>query len=186
MKKELRKELIKNRTSMSVTDVEELSHKINSYIMEWDSYKSAKAFMSYYSFRKEVLTDELLNNGLKEGKTVVLPKSIKEGSQILPCIINSISDLKEENYGIMEPPTDNLLEREKLDIVFVPGVGFDKRGFRIGYGAGYYDRFLSDYKGIKVGVCFELQVVEHAHNDSHDIAMDYIITEKGIIKTGEE
>lgn len=186
MKKELRKELIKNRTSMDSVEVGKLSSTINSYIMEWDKYKDSKAIMTYYSFRNEVLTDELINNAFDNKKTVVLPKSIKEGSQILPCIITSLSDLKKENYGIMEPPTDNLLERDKLDIVFVPGVGFDKRGFRIGYGAGYYDRFLSDYKGIKVGVCFELQVVDHAYNDEHDIAMDYIITEKGIIKTGDE
>ncbi|KMT23093.1 5-formyltetrahydrofolate cyclo-ligase [Clostridium cylindrosporum] len=186
MKKELRKELIKNRTSMENVEVEKLSALINSYIMEWDKYKEAKAIMSYYSFRNEVLTDELINHSFDEGKTVVLPKSIKEGSKILPCIIKSLSELKKENYGIMEPPTDNLLDRDELDIVFVPGVGFDKRGFRIGYGAGYYDRFLNDYKGIKVGVCFELQMVEYAYNDEHDIAMDYIITEKGIIKTGDE
>lgn len=186
MKKELRKELIKNRASMEKIDVEKLSGIINNYIINWEPYKNSKAFMTYYSFRNEVLTDELINNALEKEKIVVLPKSIKEGSKILPCIIKSIGDLREENYGIMEPPTDNLLERDKLDIVFVPGVGFDKRGFRIGYGAGYYDRFLNDYKGIKIGVCFELQVVDHAHNDSHDIAMDYIITEKGIIKTGDE
>lgn len=186
MKKELRKDLISKRTSMPIEEVEQLSNKINSYIMEWDEYKNSNAIMSYYSFRNEVLTDELINDAFSQNKTVVLPKSIKEGSKILPCIIKSLSELKKENYGIMEPPTDNLLERDELDIVFVPGVGFDKRGFRIGYGAGYYDRFLNDYKGIKVGVCFELQVVEHAYNDKHDIAMDYIITEKGIIKTGDE
>lgn len=186
MKKELRKELISNRTSLESNVVEKLSSKINEYIINWEHYKKANAFMTYYSFRNEVLTDELINKAIEEGKTVVLPKSIKEGSKILPCIIKSLSELKKENYGIMEPPTDNLLERDKLDIVFVPGVGFDKKGFRIGYGAGYYDRFLSDYKGIKVGVCFDLQVVDHAYNDSHDIAMDYIISEKGIIKIGDE
>ncbi len=182
MKKQVRKELIANRTSMTQEEVKKLSGMINSYILEWDKYKESKAIMTYYSFRNEVLTDDVINKSFELNKTVVLPKSIKEGSKILPCIIKSLSELKEENYGIMEPPTDNLLDRDELDIVFVPGVGFDKNGFRIGYGAGYYDRFLNGYKGIKVGVCFELQMVEHAFNDEHDIAMDYIITEKGIIK----
>ncbi len=186
MKKELRKELISKRAAMDVKEVENLSSIINSYIMDWDIYKNSKALMTYYSFRNEVLTDELINKSFETNKTVVLPKSIREGNKILPCIIKSLSELKKENYGIMEPPTDNLLDRDELDVVFVPGVGFDKRGFRIGYGAGYYDRFLSDYKGVKVGVCFELQVVDYAYNDEHDIAMDYIITEKGIIKTGDE
>ena len=182
MKKQVRKELIAKRASMSLEEVKNLSDMINSYILEWDKYKESKAIMTYYSFRNEVLTDDVINKSFELNKTVVLPKSIKEGSQILPCIIKSLSELKEENYGIMEPPTDNLLDRDKLDIVFVPGLGFDKNGFRIGYGAGYYDRFLNGYKGVKVGICFELQVVEHAFNDEHDIAMDYIITEKGIIK----
>ncbi|MEF9951250.1 MAG: 5-formyltetrahydrofolate cyclo-ligase [Clostridium sp.] len=181
MKKEVRKKLLADRSSLTDQEVNTLSSLINSHIIGWDKYKECKALMTYYSFRNEVLTDEVINDSFKSNKTVVLPKSIKEGSVILPCIIKSLSDLVEGNYGIMEPPTDNLANKEDLDIIFVPGVGFDKKGFRIGYGAGYYDRFLKDYKGIKVGVCFEVQLTDNAYPDSHDIAMDYIITEKGII-----
>ncbi|MEF9934637.1 MAG: 5-formyltetrahydrofolate cyclo-ligase [Clostridium sp.] len=186
MKKEVRKKLLEDRSSLTINEVESLSSLINSHILKWDKYINSKTFMTYYAFRNEVLTDDVINNGFEKGKMVVLPKSIKDGSVILPCIIKSLGDLVEGNYGILEPKPDNLAEKNQLDIVFVPGVGFDRNGFRIGYGAGYYDRFLKDYKGIKVGVCFEVQVTDNAYPDSHDIAMDYIITERGIIKTGDE
>ncbi|MEG0371794.1 MAG: 5-formyltetrahydrofolate cyclo-ligase [Clostridium sp.] len=186
MKNELRKQLINKRGELTNIQIETLSGIINSHILNWNKYKESSSVMTYYSFRNEVLTDEVINSSFDLDKIVVLPKSVNEGRIILPCIIKSISDLKRGSYGIMEPPTDNLLDKEKIDIVFVPGVGFDNKGFRIGYGAGYYDRFLNNYKGIKVGVCFEIQMVNDACHDNHDVAMDYIITERGIIKTGDE
>lgn len=185
MKAEVRKEILGKRKYMSKEEVQSLSNKIQNYILEWNPYKESKGIMAYMDFRNEVKTDKIINNAFEEGKTLVLPKSIKETITILPCIVESIGDLKLGTYGIMEPDDKNIADINTIDMVLVPGVAFDKDGYRLGYGAGYYDRFLKDYKGIKVGLCFDLQWVHNVYKDEHDISMDYLITERGIIRIGD-
>jgi 5-formyltetrahydrofolate cyclo-ligase len=185
MKGTIRKEILEKRKNLNREDLAKKSQCIKDHILSWDEYKRSDKIMVYYSFRNEVLTNEIIESSFGRGKEVILPKSIKETREILPCKIASLDELVEGNYGIMEPPEKEIISRDEIDIVFVPGAAFDKKGFRIGYGAGYYDRFLDGYKGIKVGVCFNLQIVEDAYPDRHDISMDYLVTEKGIIKTGD-
>lgn len=184
MKNEIRNNILDKRSNLSQNEILELSNKIYSNIINWTSYNQAKVIMIYYAFKNEVVTDDIIKHAFSTGKQVILPKSIKDGRRILPCRINSLDQLQRGNYGVMEPPADDIVEKGEIDVVFVPGVAYDDKGYRIGYGAGYYDRFLKDYEGIKSGVCFDLQLVEDAYPNEFDIPMDFLITENGIIKIG--
>lgn len=182
MKKEVRMGILEKRKALCTNKVEELSKKINQHILNWDKYKDSNKIMVYMAFRNEVKTMDIIKDSFSKSKIVVLPKSIKETSKIIPCVIENLDELKSGSYGIMEPYGNNIADRDTLDIIFVPGVAFDRNGYRIGYGAGYYDRFLAGYKGIKAGICYEMQIVEDAFHDAYDASMDYLITEEGIIK----
>jgi 5-formyltetrahydrofolate cyclo-ligase len=106
MKNSIRKEILKQREMLSLEKIEELSHSIYNNIINWDKYNRAKRIMTYYAFRNEVLTDELIEKSLNNNKDVILPKSLKEDRKILPCKITSIKQLIKGTYGIMEPPED--------------------------------------------------------------------------------
>ncbi|EYE89205.1 5-formyltetrahydrofolate cyclo-ligase [Fervidicella metallireducens AeB] len=185
MKKILRAEIIKKRQSMTEMDFIKNSNSVFNNIVSWQLFKDKNNLMLYYSFRNEVDTLDIIEECFRCGKNVILPKTIKETTTILPCKIDSVLELIKGEYGIMEPPEKEIFSKNNIDIIFVPGVAFDKRGYRIGYGAGYYDRFLRDFKGIKVGMCFEFQVLDDVFPEEHDVSMDYLITERGIINTGD-
>jgi 5-formyltetrahydrofolate cyclo-ligase len=185
MKNDIRNSILNKRSNLPQHQISEFSHEIYQKIINWPFFKEANSIMIYYAFKNEVLTDDIIHHALNTGKQVILPKSIKEGRKIIPCKINSLDQLKSGNYGVMEPPTNDISEKSQIDVIFVPGVAFDNKGFRIGYGAGYYDRFLKGYTGIKAGVCFELQLVENAYPHEYDIPMDYLVTEKEILKIGD-
>lgn len=101
-------------------------------------------------------------------------------------LINYGTELESGVYGIFEPKAEYIRETDSklVDLVLIPGVAFDERGFRVGYGAGYYDRFLEKVREdtSKIALAFELQMVEYAHEDSHDVPIDIVLTEDRIIK----
>lgn len=182
MKRDIRNKVLKDRKGLDTQVVNSLSNEITQIIINWDVYKTSKSIMVYSAIKNEVNLSMVVIDALKNDKVVVYPKSIKDTINILPCIVSNIEELKVGEYGILEPPANKIINKNDLDMVFVPGVAYDYNGYRIGYGAGYYDRFLEDYIGIKVGICYSFQMVKDAYKDEHDIKMDYIITEKGILK----
>ena len=93
---------------------------------------------------------------------------------------DSSGDFQEGRYGIFEPISDVPYPKEQIDLIIVPGLGFDKRKYRIGYGAGYYDRYLSDYSGITVGLCREELLTESVLPDVYDVKLSFIATQKEI------
>lgn len=182
MKRDIRKKVLEIRKSLDTHEVKKLSQEITQIIMQWDIYKYAKSIMVYSAIKNEVNLEKIVFDAIKNNKIVIYPKTIKETFNIIPCVVSKIEELQIGEYGILEPSKNELIDKNKIDIVFVPGVAYDDKGYRIGYGAGYYDRFLRDFNGIKVGICFSFQIVEDTFKDEHDIKMDYIITEKGILK----
>lgn len=184
MKKEIRKDMIKLRNSYDEKVLDKLSSKIADNIFNWKEYKNSKSIMLYSSIKSEVRTKNILIKALEDFKIVALPKTLDMGNMIA-CIVKDINELKIGAYNILEPNNCSILNKDSIDIVFVPGVAFDYKGYRLGYGAGYYDRFLKDYNGIKIGVCYSFQLINDVFPDKHDIKMDYLVTEKGIINTGD-
>ncbi|GFR34985.1 5-formyltetrahydrofolate cyclo-ligase [Thermobrachium celere] len=182
MKSELRSKLIEVRKKLSKEDVEARSRKVVENILNWDVFNRCSVVMLYSSYRNEVDLDYIADELIRINKTVVYPKSIKETYDIVPYKVDSKSQLIKGAYGILEPISTEKIDKNLIDIILVPGVAFDKMGYRLGYGAGYYDRFLKDYKGIKAGVCYDFQIVEDVYRDDHDVKMDYLVCEREILK----
>lgn len=186
-KENVRKEILVVRKVLSTEELIEKSKSVTERFLSTDLYKNANTIMAYIDFRNEVQTEKIIKTAIADGKRIVIPISIVETRQlVLSEIINYDSELEAGAYGILEPKEEYLREvkPEIVDLVLIPGVAFDERGYRVGYGAGYYDRFLERVRtdASKIALAFELQMVDYAHEDSHDVPVDIIITEDRVLK----
>lgn len=181
----IRKEIIAKRDSLSPQEISDKSKVITNKLLELYEYKNADNILIYASMRSEVITDGIIADALKGGKNVFCPKCTDKDNGVMVFYkINSLDDLKEGYYGIREPEYTSAAEEfgASMDIerslVIVPGVAFDRRGNRIGYKGGYYDRFLSKYPNIKtIALAYDLQMVDRIPADAHDIPVLQVITE---------
>ncbi len=170
------------RLLLSKDEVVQLSKRIEDKL--YKSFSNAESFLFYYPFKNEVTLLNLAKTLLEIGKTVAFPKT--EGKEIIPIAINNLSELTPGKFSIPEPPYNPQKILKAIDVVFVPGIAFDLNCFRIGYGGGFYDRFLAKWKiGTKIGICFDFQVVEKIPATPLDIPMDVVITEKREIRRKE-
>lgn len=138
-------------------------------------YADADVFLLYCDMRNELPTGALISALHAAGKQIYLPKA--SGNTLLTGRFEGWQSLEKGAFGVMEPKgavTDDVL----FDVIAVPGVAFDKQGFRLGYGKGYYDRFLSSAAaGTTVGLAFDFQVVAHIDAEPHDLPVDAVLTE---------
>ncbi|MFW5960438.1 MAG: 5-formyltetrahydrofolate cyclo-ligase [Chitinivibrionales bacterium] len=185
-KRSLRKEVCSSRDGLSHENKERLSEEIRRNLYITEEYKESKALMLYYSVGNEADTEQIIRDSLQEGKRVILPYiTSKRGIMGIAEIEDIYRDTVTGKYGIPEPIEgirDNFLKSD-LDLVICPGVVFDRYGNRIGFGGGYYDRFLEELKGrIPVfAIAYQFQVRDdHIPSYYHDIQMDEIITENGL------
>ena len=187
MKRALKHEIFEKRKVLSKDDVKEKSLKIKENLFSLEEFKKAKNIMFYVSFGNEVGTREAIKELLaKREKTVAVPYVLENYPILQLSELKNFDWLEPKTFGILEPKELYIREfnYEKLDLVIVPGIVFDKKGYRIGYGHGYYDRFLKILKKDvkKIGLAFELQVVDEIPEEEHDVPVDIIITEKRILK----
>ncbi|NYE56597.1 5-formyltetrahydrofolate cyclo-ligase [Carboxydothermus ferrireducens] len=184
-KKILRKEILNKRAAQSPEEITAKSAKILELLKVFQPYQQAQTVMVYLDFRGEVKTLEIIRDLWAYGKKVVIPVTVLSEKKLLPVYFRDFGDLVEGTYGILEPKEEarTIAEPEVIDLVLVPGVAFDLKGNRLGYGAGFYDRFLPNLRPAvkKVALAFELQIVPKIPTGPHDIPMDYIITEERII-----
>jgi len=180
-KKSIRREVLKKRDSIAPPDLLRNSETICSYIIAESKYVRATDVLLYSSYGSEVITTKLCDKALKDGKNVYFPKV--EGDYISFYKVSSPSELNAGYMGILEPYGFNGKFSDGHNaIIVIPGSVFGRDGYRVGYGKGYYDRFLSRNLDIyKIGVCFDLQLLDRVPRDEHDIQMDEIITEKCIL-----
>lgn len=183
-KKEIRKYIIQRRDEMEATARDKCNARIIANLMSSDYYKCANTIFTFVSFGSEVDTHGLIAKALKDGKTIAVPKIKTKEQGIEVFQISDLGDLKPGYYGILEPvdgcPT---VKSDEFDLILMPGVAFDRQGGRVGYGAGYYDRYLAAAKKAvtKIALGYSLQLVEHVPTDYFDILIDGIITENEII-----
>ena len=145
--------------------------------------------MVFLSFGSEVLTDELIEWGWDAGKRIVVPLCRPEGRVLTPCLIGGFDELETGHYGIREPKAESLrvVPPGEIEAVLVPAVAFDRRGYRVGYGGGYYDRFLLKVpRAAKIGAAFACQIVPAVPIDRYDAQVERIATEEGIITPEDE
>ena len=156
------------------------SKRILSKLIKTKVISEAKSIGCYYSIGSEVQTVELMTHLLNEGKVVSLPR-ISENNMSFRKI-EDLSKLEKGEFDIPEPK-DNAPIEEKHDVLLVPCVGLDNNGNRIGYGAGFYDKYLEKKNVIKMGLSYSKQIVKTIPISDEDVKMDWIITEKDVIKT---
>lgn len=171
MKKHIRNTLIEKRRKLAKEYIHEYSMELSKKFFESDIYKNSKIIMSYVSIQGEFETKYINRRILSEGKTLVLPKIYGKG--IMKAYqVNSLDELVKNSFGLHEPLEENELLPE---LIIVPGVAFDKEGNRIGFGGGYYDRYLSDKKIKTIAFCYEFQIVEEFPVEEHDKAVDILM-----------
>jgi len=180
-KEELRRNYLDKRKSLSEEKAELKSKNIVKKLTQLTRFKEATVIHSYVSIKKnrEVDTIKFIKRCLETGKEVVVPKMVGEG-KLKHIHIDSLDDLKENNMGIHEPALDNSdpVSVNELDLVVVPMVAGDRFKNRIGYGAGYYDRFLENCSALKVGLLFDCQFFDgKLPVQEYDIPLDILITE---------
>ena len=181
-KNSLRKSVLSFRISLDKNDVLSMSDDIFRQFLSIEKIQTSSRFMLYVDFRNEVATREIISTLLDLDKEVYLPVTLKNDKKLIPKRIFSLDDLVSGAYGILEPNVDApIIDPSLLDVVVVPGSVFDKKGYRTGYGGGYYDRFLESTDALKVGVCFDFQLVDDVFPEEHDKKMDFIITEKNFL-----
>lgn len=190
LKSELRKNVLKARGALLPVEVAEKSARVVERLLGMDEYRKASTIMAYLDFRNEVQTGGLLERAIAAGKRVAVPVTDIANRRLTPSLlIDFPGDLQPGAWGILEPKPECMrpLEPEELDLVIVPGVAFDVDGNRLGYGGGFYDRFLPRTKPgtVYLALAFELQVRTDVYPGSHDIPVHYLLTEDRLIRTKE-
>lgn len=181
-KNKTRKKIIKIRESVGGKAVNSNSRKILKKLFQTAEFCQAKKVMFYSSFGNEVSTEKMIEKSLKLKKRVFLPKILK--GKIVPVQIDNPKELVLGKFGILEP--SGMMKRRRvpsdLDVIIVPGVAFDKNCNRIGFGKGYFDRFLKTQKAIKIGIAHGFQIIKQIPVEKFDVPADLVITEKNIFK----
>lgn len=184
-KKKVRNNMLHIRETMDKVECDSNSKKIMEMLTRLKIIKESKTIMLYLSFNNEVDTYGLLEWCLKNEKRVVVPYCIEEERKMIPCNIKNVDeDLERSRFGFMQPKVNYIDEvhKDEIDVVIVPGVVFDINGNRIGFGGGYYDRFLQNLSDTKsIAICHDFQLVERVPRDDFDIPMNKIVTEKKIV-----
>ncbi|SKA73609.1 5-formyltetrahydrofolate cyclo-ligase [Clostridium sp. USBA 49] len=188
IKKSIREEMIKHRDSLSIDIKEKWDENIFNNFINSKFYKYSNTIFSFVSFKSEVDTHKIIKYALNDGKTIYVPKVKSKQKEMEIFKIEGFNDLKKGYFGILEPVEGcKTACRDNIDLILMPGLAFDKYGGRIGYGAGFYDRFLSSIKKDinKIALAYKFQVIDKVPEDKNDIRIDGIITEEDIILTNK-
>ncbi len=178
-KKELRTKLRKKRNSLERDRVQELSQPIRERLLHLSH--NFHRIMLFYPTDGEPDVRPLFDELISSGKELFLPKVV--GERIQACRVENPSWLSGGRFGIPEPEPCVPSQPKDIDMVAVPGVAFDREGYRLGFGKGYYDRFLSQTEALKVGVLYSFQLVDFVPREPWDVPMDILITERETIHT---
>lgn len=177
-KKQLRLIIQNQRISKSNKEIIKAKEQVFLLAKHFLQENSTVAF--YCPIKKELELTLLWEFAWSQHIQVLLPKVVSS-TEITFCDFNSYIDLQQGGFNILEPITQEY--KGSIDIIFVPGLAFDKQGTRLGYGAGYYDRFLSQNpSSLKIGVCYHEAFLESIPKEDHDIAMDFVLSDKGLYR----
>ena len=172
-KKVLREKYLNLRKNINKENKRKYDNDIFNKVINLEEYKESKLVLIYVSLKYEVDTFKLIEHTLNIAKKVAVPKC--EGDNIVFYEIKSLKDLEEGSFRILEPKANKPITDFNNSICIIPGVAFDKQNNRIGYGKGFYDRFLKNYKGIKIGLTYRECICDKIDSDINDIKMDKVI-----------
>lgn len=176
MKSEMRRFIKNLRREMTDETITEISNQIYKNLIELDLYKNAKSIFVYLSMDKEIDTSKIINHALEDGKKVFVP--YLENKNMSLRRLRSLDDLTEGTFGIKTSKNEESITNPDLSLV--PGLSFDKNKNRLGYGGGYYDKYLANSKTISIGLFADVARSFEIPTNETDISLDYILTENGI------
>jgi len=179
-RKSLRSLLLEKRDNTSFDFMKIASKKIQKGLKKINAFRDAQKIGVYYPIGSEILTQDIIQELLSNGKDVFLPKVMGEKMEFRK--ITDFSSLEKGSFDIMEPKDDCQVDND-LEVVIVPTVGISPSGVRLGYGHGFYDRFLAEHKVTTISLTLEKQIVKNIPKSEHDIIIDWIITEDRILET---
>jgi 5-formyltetrahydrofolate cyclo-ligase len=184
-KTQLRNELRQILARMPEAVRQEKSRQVCGYLLGADDYKRASVVMVFLSMPGEVDTTPILLDAWQQGKTVVVPQVLWDRRHMIPVEIRSLkSGLDVDKKGLRNPTAGEPVPYEEIDLVIVPGLGFDRQCNRLGRGGAYYDRFFTSpgLGALKWAVAFSEQIVDAIPHDEHDMPVDALICEAGFIR----
>ena len=187
-REELRKTILAQRDQLPQSFRTQASATIAERLWQLVESQKAQTLLFYVNFRSEVETLRLMGRCLEAGKTVAAPLTITEDSRLLAYGLTDLSvDLRPGLWNIPEPDLSRCpqIDPTSIDLVIVPGSVFDRHGGRLGYGGGYYDRFLCNKapQALRVALCYAMQIVDNVPVEEHDIPAHYVVTEEATFKS---
>ena len=175
----LRKHLLEKRDAISAELRDILSKEIHQNLKRITSFTNSQNIACYFPIGSEVNTRDIMLDILQQDKNLLLPKIVNDNLEFY--IVPNLEKLEKGSFEIMEPK-DSCKKAEKINCILIPTVGISKTGIRLGYGKGYYDKFLSSTDAVKISLTYAKQIVKSIPNDSHDVKIDWIITEDENVK----
>ena len=173
-KKELRKAIRQKKKAMTMEEIEDRSQKLGQLLRASQAYQQARTVYFYLPYNQEVRTVPMILAALDDGKKVAVPKVYGEEMKFIS--IENLDGIAEGYMGIPEPVADGPVARDKNALILMPGLAFDREGHRIGYGGGFYDRFLAEEPDHPtVALCYEFQMLPHVETEAFDIPVDLVL-----------
>ena len=180
IKNSLREEFRARRNALSAEEKSVRDDKIADVFLKSLTYKYASQILLYVSTDEEISTRRIINTAIADGKKVFAPHCF-EDARMEYFRIDGPDSLEDGQFGIKAPPVDaETYSPQPSDVCIVPAMSYDKEGFRLGYGKGFYDRFLPKFLGVKIGFCYNDFMSAKLPRGRFDVAVDMIITEKGV------
>ena len=173
-KKELRRMIREQKRAMTEAEIVQRSEALGRLFLESEAYKNAGTIYGYLPYNQEVRTVPMLEQALNDGKRVAVPKCY--GDEMRFIFMDDLSKVEKGYANIPEPIADDPVADDKTALVLMPGLAFDKEGHRIGYGGGFYDKFLEAEPGHPtLALCYAFQMLPHLETEEHDIPVDYVL-----------
>ena len=176
MKAELRKKILQEMKALSQEQKQAMDQVLTERFLQHPFYQEAKTIATYLSFPHEFQTQELIEQALKDGKKVLIPKTYPKGR--MDFVVYHPQQLVKTSFGLLEPKGDlEVVEPSQIDLIHVPGLAFTREGYRIGYGGGYYDRYLEHFTGQSLSTIYPCQVQEF-NSEDHDIPVQEVLIDE--------
>ena len=176
MKAELRKQVLQEMKAIPREQKQAMDQVLTEHFLHHPFYQEAKVIATYLSFPHEFQTQELIEQALKDGKKVLIPKTYPKGR--MDFVVYDPQQLVKTSFGLLEPQGDlEVVDASQIDLIHVPGLAFTREGYRIGYGGGYYDRYLKHFTGHTLSTIYPCQIRDFIPED-HDIPVQEVLIDE--------
>ena len=179
MKSELRKQVLHEMKAISQEQKQFIDQALTEQLLQHPFYQEAKVIATYLSFPHEFQTQELIEQALRDCKKVLIPKTYPKGR--MDFVVYDPQQLVKTSFGLLEPQGNlEVVDVSQIDLIHVPGLAFTTKGYRIGYGGGYYDRYLKNFSGHTLSTVYHYQVQDFIP-ENHDIPVEEVLIDEGNI-----